>query len=294
MSLQGQSVFITGGSSGIGLGIARACLEEGMKVAITYRTQAHLEQAKEELDESALAIAMDVRNKSALEKAAAEVADQLGPLNLLVCNAGVGFPGSILQSSREQWDYALSVNLMGVVDTIRAFVPSMIAHGGPAHVVATASMSGLFAAGGAGVYTTSKFAVVGLMEALKNELSDAGVGVSILCPGIVQSRIADWKRSTPFESEEATKLSLADTGIEPLEYGRLVLEGVRNKALYILTHPEYREGLEKRCQALQQSFSAVDSEVPEARRNAAQRVLSSPIYEEEIQRVKGGADNCAE
>jgi NAD(P)-dependent dehydrogenase (short-subunit alcohol dehydrogenase family) len=287
-------VFITGGSSGIGLGIARACAAEGMKVAISYRSEQHLRQAKphfEDAEDRFCAVQLDVRDRAELEGAAAEIEAKFGPVNLLVNNAGVGFPGSVLESTPDQWEYALSVNLLGVVNSVQTFVPRMTAHGGPAHVVATASMSGLFAAGKAGVYTTSKFAVVGIMEALANELFGQGIGVSICCPGIVQSNIADWKRNSPYHQEEPKPPdnSIASTGMDPLEYGKLVLNGVRKKALYILTHPEYTEGLAQRCEALQMNLSDVDCPVPPQRLAAARRILKSPIYEQEIHRLTEGS-----
>lgn len=248
-----------------------------MQVALGYRTPQHLEQARLYFDDRLLAVKMDVSEPGDFQTAAELIEQRFGPLNLFVSNAGVGFPGSVLKATNQEWDYALSVNLKGAVYGIQTFVPTMVAHGGPAHVVAVASMSGLFAAGQAGVYTTTKFALVGLMEALANELSGQGVGVSICCPGIVQSRIADWRRASPFPTEPADHRP-ARAGMDPLEYGRIVLQGVKEKSLYILSHQEYAEGLEQRSEALRRSFSEVEQPVPRERLEAARRVVASPIY----------------
>lgn len=286
MKLSGKTVFITGGSSGIGLGIARACLEQGMNIAFSYRTQAHLEEAQAVLGTEALAVRVDVQERVSVERAASEVAKRFGPVHLLVGNAGLGFPGTVLQANADEWEHSLAVNVMGLVHTLQCFVPAMLEHGKSAHVVAIASASGLFAAGRAGVYTTTKFALMGMMESLQNELTGSEVGVSICCPGVVQSRIADWRRKTPFEEPgEKADFSVAAVGMDPLEYGRLVLQGVREKALYIFTHPEYRDGLRERSEAILEAYPR-EGEVPPARREVARRVLSSPIYRRELERLK--------
>ena len=287
MKLTGKTVFITGGSSGIGLGIARACLEQGMTVAFSYRTQAHLAEAQAVLGMEALAVRVDIQERFSVERAASEVAERFGPVHLLVGNAGLGFPGTVLRANADEWEHSLAVNVMGLVHTLQCFVPGMLEHGQLAHVVAIASTSGLFAAGRAGVYTTTKFAVMGMMESLQNELMESGVGVSICCPGVVQSRIADWRRQTPFEEPgEKADFSVAAVGMDPLEYGRLVLQGVREKALYIFTHPEYRDGLGERTEALLEAYPG-EGEVPPARREVARKVLSSPIHRRAVEGVEG-------
>jgi NAD(P)-dependent dehydrogenase (short-subunit alcohol dehydrogenase family) len=286
MNLQGRTVFITGGSSGIGLGIARACLEKDMNLAFSYRTPAHLEEARAVLGTEALGVRVDVQERVSVERAMSAVAERFGPVHLLVGNAGLGFPGSVLRATPLEWEHSLQVNVMGLVHTLQCFVPAMVSHGEPAHVVAVSSASGLFAAGRAGVYTTTKFALMGMMESLQNELMGSNVGVSICCPGVVQSRIADWRRQSPFEKAgEKADHSVAAVGMDPLEYGRLVLRGVREKALYIFTHPEYRDGLKERSEALLEAYPGT-GDVPPARREAAGKVLSSPIYRRELERLK--------
>lgn len=287
MKLEGRTAFITGGSSGIGLGIARACAESGMKVAISYRTPEHFEEARHLVGPALHGVQLDVRERDSVKRAAAELKERFGPIHLLVVNAGVGFPGSVLGATEQEWEYSLSVNVGGLVNTVQSFVPGMLEHGEPAQVAAIVSTSGLFAAGRAGVYTTTKFAAMGMMESLQNELSDSNVSVSICCPGIVQSRIADWKRSTPFEEPVGKPdFAVAATGMKALDYGRLVLQGVRERALYVFSHPEYREGLRERTEALVEAYPR-EGDVPRSRREAARRVLSSPIYREELERLKG-------
>ena len=257
-----------------------------MKVALSYRTREHFEESRALLGPEILGVEMDVTERAAVERAASIVSERFGPVHLLVGNAGLGFPGSVLQATPLEWEHSLAVNVMGLMHTLQCFVPAMVGHTEPAHVVAISSASGLFAAGRAGVYTTTKFAVMGMMEALQNELMESGVGVSVCCPGVVQSRIADWRRQTPFEKAgEEADFSVAAVGMDPLDYGRLVLQGVREKALYIFTHSEYREGLRERSEALLEAYPA-DGEVPSARREVARKVLSSPIYRRELERLK--------
>lgn len=266
--LQGRLAFITGGSSGVGLGLARACREAGMEVVVSYLTEEHLEEARSYLPDLR-AFRLDVRDRQGL----ARIAEVLGPVDLLVNNAGVGIRTSILEAGEEHWDFALGVNLRGVINGVNAFVPGMLARGS-GHVLTTASMSGLFAAGSSGLYTTTKYAVVGLMEALRTELGPRGIGVSVLCPGAVQSRVADWERHFSDSSTPPQPV-----GMEALECGRRALQGVRDNDLFILTHPEFRPGLEERHRLLEAAFP--EEEAPEERLAVEAPVLRGAIYKEE-------------
>lgn len=293
--LRDRVAFITGGSSGIGLGIARACSEAGMKVAVTYLTEAHIEAARShyrDAEDRFHAIRVDVRDRTGMQDAAAEAIELFGAVHLICANAGLGITASVSQAAYEDWEDAIGTNVMGVVNTINAFLPCITAKGAaPTHLVATSSMSGLFHAASTGVYTTTKFAVVGMMEALRGEMRPHGVGVSVFCPGLVQSRIFDQyrHRSDVLKGTSDEPAGLRDrrlkamaAGMDPLECGRKVLRGVRRNDMYILTHPEFRDGLSERFQAVMGAFDACDEPVPQARVIAERVVLRHPIYAEGV------------
>jgi NAD(P)-dependent dehydrogenase (short-subunit alcohol dehydrogenase family) len=284
--------FITGAASGIGFGIARACLGAGMKVVITDVRAGALESAA-----SALAahgnvvqpLVLDVTDRKQWLVCADHVRRELGAVDLLCSNAGVNFVGPTHEATYEDWDFALGVNLGGAINAVRTFAASMSNSGRGGHIVITSSVSGLFTGGGAGVYATSKFALVGLAESLRADLRQSGIGVSVLCPGPVQSEL--------FEStEEVRPARLAKTGSKPVappgmaradtpifqtaptgvEIGDLVLKGVQRNDMYILTHAEIRPMLEARAKALLTSLPA--ETVSEARIRAESGLLDASLY----------------
>ena len=290
--LQNRVAFITGAASGIGLGIAHACVRAGMKVVMADVRKQVLELAAASLAASGglvLPLVLDVADRRQWSACADRVHRELGGVDLLCSNAGVNFVGPTQEATYEDWDFALGVNLGGTINAVRTFVPSMISSGRGGHIVITASVSGLFAGAGVGVYVTSKFALVGLAESLRADLLEFGVGVSVLCPGPVQSEL--------FEStQEVRAPQFATTGSKPLlppgvaradtpifrtaltgtEIGECVLRGVRRNDLYILTHAEIRPVLEARAAAL---LVALPSEsVDEARIQAQSRLLDASLY----------------
>lgn len=290
--LTGRVAFVTGGSSGIGLGIARACVEAGMKVVVTYLTDVHLADADPYFAGSAdrfHAIRVDVRDRVGLQVAAVEAVDRFGPVHLVCANAGVGITARVSEAGPQDWRDAIDINVMGVVNVIAAFLPGMLARPSePGHIVATSSMSGLFHGASAGVYTTTKYAVVGMMEALRAELSVQGIGVSAFCPGLVQSRIfqqfrhrQDSERGLNGETDalRERRMQAMAAGMDPLECGRKVLRGVCRNDLYILTHPEFREGFNDRVQAVMHAFEVCeDDPIPQTRVAAERVVLRHPVY----------------
>ncbi len=292
-SFKDKVAFITGAASGIGFGIAQACAAAGMKVVITdIRTKA-LEAAAASLTTQSrnvvLPLLLDVTDRKDWHTCAERVRKSLGDVELLCSNAGVNFVGPTQEASFEDWDFALGVNVGGAINAVHTFVPAMIEAGHKGHIVITSSVSGLFTSGGAGVYATSKFALVGLAESLRADLRHSGIGVSVLCPGPVQSEL--------FESTgEVRPKQLARTGSKPLlppgmaraetpifqtaptgaEIGELVLKGVQRNDLYILTHPEIRPVLEARAAAL---LAALPKEtVSEARIAAESHLLDTSLY----------------
>jgi NAD(P)-dependent dehydrogenase (short-subunit alcohol dehydrogenase family) len=300
--VSGKVAFVTGGSSGIGLGIAQAFLGAGMKVVIGYRTRKHLQQALglvEGADDRVLSVEVDVANRASMEQAAAQAVRAFGRVHVLVNNAGVVHPAPLSSTTYDDWDWLMNVNLNGVFNGIRAFLPGILAHGEGGHIIATASVMGLFAAGrGQGAYTASKFAVVGLMEALRAELAGTKVEASVFCPGLVSSQLMDSSRNRPgslshttFVRDEASRV--AETAarldpqfaMDPLEAGRLVLRGMRNGDLYILSHPEYEQLMRERSEAL---AAAIPTDLPATAIRLEMARSFGSIYAEERDRRQGG------
>jgi NAD(P)-dependent dehydrogenase (short-subunit alcohol dehydrogenase family) len=283
--------LVTGAASGIGLGIAGACLRAGMKVVITDVRKAALDAAAAALaaQGKVVPLVLDVTDRQQWAACAARVASQLGDVDLLCSNAGVNFVGPTQMATYEDWDFALRVNLGGTINAVRTFAAAMSNSGRGGHIVITSSVSGLFTGAGAGVYVTSKFALVGLAESLRADLRESGVGVSVLCPGPVKSEI--------FESTQQVRPpELAASGSVPVvppgtvrsdtaifrtaptgaEVGELVLQGVRRNDLYILTHPEIRPVLEARAAALLRALPVAT--VSEERIQAQSRLLDASLY----------------
>jgi NAD(P)-dependent dehydrogenase (short-subunit alcohol dehydrogenase family) len=300
--VEGKVAFITGGDSGIGLGIARACTDAGMKVVITYRTQAHLDEAMKLLGgagDRVHAINLDVTDRTAMEKAAAETTDVFKKVHLLVNNAGVGIIGGLSKATYDDWDWGMSVNLNGVFNGIRTFLPRMQAHGEGGQVVATSSLAGLLGHGPAGVYTATKFAVVGMMEALRAELDGTNIGVSVFCPGLVNTNIGSSGRNRPanladagFRPDPKMMAQMREAmknmkgplpGMDALDAGRRVLQGVRNNDLYILTTPEFEAEFRARGEAIVASLPT-DVNPPEARVTMGRMILGKMVYATERDR----------
>ncbi|QJU55644.1 SDR family oxidoreductase [Herbiconiux sp. KACC 21604] len=289
-ALGGRSAFVTGGDSGIGLGIARALVAEGARVALCGLTDDSVRAAVAELSRSGVArgFVLDVRDREAFESVARELDESQGGIDILVNNAGVGFLTPTIEAEFEHWDWVLGINLTGVFNGVKTFVPRMLASGREGHVVSTASVGGLLGTPG-GLYVAAKFGVVGLMEALRNELHGTRIGVSVLAPGIVRTNIADGPRP-PGEvaSESPGGASLDDLYVAPMEpddVGRAVVAGILNDDLYILTHGEHRPFLAERFEAI---LASLPPEPAEDRRSAVERiVLASPIYAEAKARREG-------
>lgn len=266
----GRVAFITGGSSGIGLGIARAFLDANMKVVIGYRTKHHLAQALQQIGNAGNrihAVNVDVTDRAGMDQAAAETIDVFGKVHVLVNNAGVVGFAPLANTTFEDWDWIINVNVNGAFNGIRAFLPHIRAHGEGGHIVGISSLVGLVAGGRTGSYTTSKFAIVGMMESLRAELSDSNIGVSVCCPGVVRSNFLDSQRNRPtslertgFNQDPITMVAVGeslndpDRAMDPLTVGQLVLRGMRNNDLYILTHPATEPIVRARCEALLASF----------------------------------------
>jgi NAD(P)-dependent dehydrogenase (short-subunit alcohol dehydrogenase family) len=194
-----------------------------------------------------------VTDRAAFARAADMVELELGPVHVLCNNAGINLFNDIADATYQDWDWVLGVNLGGVVNGVVTFVPRIKAHGQGGHVVNTASMAALVAGPGAGIYTTAKFAVHGLSDALRWSLLPHGIGVSMVCPGLVKSKIyeSDLIRPpelstdvTPADAEFMRILpGLHEAGMDPDEIGEKVVHAIRENRFYVFTHPDHRDEL---------------------------------------------------
>jgi NAD(P)-dependent dehydrogenase (short-subunit alcohol dehydrogenase family) len=292
----GKVAFITGGDSGIGLGIARAFTDAGMKVVITYRTKKHLDDAMKVLapaGDRVHAVDLDVTDRAAMQRAAEQTERVFGKVHVIVNNAGVGIFGGLSKATYDDWDWGMGVNLNGVFNGVHTFLPRIQAHGEGGQVIATSSVAGIIAHGGTGVYSTSKFAVVGMMEALRNELADTNIGVSVFCPGLVNTNIGDSNRNRPNTlADSAYKpdpkmmarmrsqmkaMRGPPPGMDPLEAGQRVLRAMQNNDLYILTTPELESDITARGEAIVASIPT-DVHPPAARVTLQRMIAGKTVY----------------
>src|SRR5215813_6676277 len=279
--------FITGGASGIGLGMAKVFVREGMNVVIADIRRDHLNEAMASFDgpDAVHTIELDVSDRDAMSRAAGEAERVFGKVHVLCNNAGIGIGGPMKLATYDDWDWVMSVNLGGVINGVQTFLPRILAHGEGGHIVTTSSMSGFLPTPGAGLYITTKFAVVGLSEALRSELAEDNIGVSVLCPGPVQTNIAESNLTRPAHLlnsgyAETDKMrvahSVSSAYMDPMEVGEKVLKGILRNDLFIFTHPEFRDGVKSRCDAVMAAFP--DEEPDPARVSAIGFLLSNPIY----------------
>ncbi len=291
--LAGKTAYITAAADGIGLGIARACSNAGMKVVIGYRNDQRLQQALPLFKPGAPvhAIRHDVTDRDGWTRLLEEIKGTFGNLHLLVNNAGVKTLAKASEAKVELWDNCVAVNFTAIYNGVQTCIPHMRAHGEGGHIVTTASMGGLLpgASAGAGVYTATKIAAVGLMEALRIELCGSNIGTSAFCPGIVvtDNRPESQRKPLPPPPPGAPPRPKFEA-MDPLEAGERVLNGVRNNDLFILTHPEFRDGMQERCDAVMGSVPDEPTPPPPGRVAFEKYVLHSPIYAPEIahRRVK--------
>jgi NAD(P)-dependent dehydrogenase (short-subunit alcohol dehydrogenase family) len=266
----GKVAFITGGSSGIGLGQARVFHEAGMKVVIGYIRDDQLEPALAHFtsDPSRVhAIKVNVTDRDAMKAAADEIEGRFGGIHLVSNNAGIAMISPLSEVDYAPFDQCVAVNFTGVFNGVHEFLPRLRKHGQGGHIVTTSSMAGLLAIGGGGVYAATKFAVVGMMEALRTELegANAGIGVSVFCPGPVNTNAFEVTKnlnaafnnaSIPKDvaAGEAFIKALNPQAMDPLEAARIALNGIRNNDLFILSHPEFAPALHERHEALEASM----------------------------------------
>ena len=267
--LSGKVAFVTGSAGGIGLGIARACAEAGMKIVLSDIDGPALEESAAELAKDTgaevIAVPLDVTDRDGWARAAREVPAALGPVQLLVNNAGVSTLGLRFDEvGPELWDRVININLTGVYNGVHYFLDGMRTAGG-GHIVNTSSMGGLMGVPALAPYSASKFAVVGLSEVLSADLAEWGIGVSVLCPGGVRSRL--WRTSravrglpdTDIPPSDASGQSAGPDGMDPYEVGRRVLDAVSADELYIITHPEFRQYVTQRHERMMHGFDRAEA-----------------------------------
>ena len=269
----GKTAFITGGASGMGLAMARSFAKAGMKVVIADIEQAARDAAQAEFESSNaefLVLPLDVTDRDAMKEAADATEERFGKVHVVCNNAGVAVGGPIDQMAYNDWDWVNKVNLDGVVNGIQTFTERMKAHGEGGHFVNTASMAGHISIPGLSVYTGTKFAVVGISETMRADLLPHDIGVSVLCPGLVNTNIFDSGRNRPEDLPGASLTPLVDpnagdlsaqleqmrhTALDPAVVGDMVLHAIRENEFYIFTHPELEAMTDARKDEMASAFA---------------------------------------
>ena len=284
---EGRTAVISGGAEGIGLSIAKALGEQKMNIVLADIDEKNLLKSTAELESLGIPVLgalLDVADEMQWKSVAEKAVERFGKVHMVVNNAGVGGDsGPIENQETEGWQWALGVNLMGVVYGAKVMTPLIKDHGEGGWILNVASMAGMGGVPYSGVYTASKAAVVALSESWAAELKDKRIGVSVLCPAFVQTRIYDSERNRPdkYKSEnyqienessfsKQTKQMVKD-GIDVSIVGKRVVEAINHGELYIFTHPNYR-------QVNQQRFNGID----EAFARSAQSPLLKDIVDQKI------------
>jgi NAD(P)-dependent dehydrogenase (short-subunit alcohol dehydrogenase family) len=280
MEIAGKTAFVTGAASGIGLGIATALSQVGVKVmlrdiedAALVKTVADLKLTNADVD----GVRADVSLKAELQAAADATIARYGKVHILVNNAGVGGGGSYGRWTDASWNWTLGVNLMSVVWGIEIFGPLIEAHREGGQIVSTASIAGLIAGAGP-AYNVTKYGVVALSEGLRVRLAPRGIGVSVRCPGFIRTKIMNSERNVPqrftgpmeqppTEGPGAEFLKMVEdrvsTGIDPLYVGELVREGIEQDWPYIFTDNEFEPLIDERFAAIKQGFDRIRGREPQ-------------------------------
>jgi len=289
--LKGKVAYISAASDGIGLGIARAASNAGMKVVIGYRNDERLKAALPLFkpgNAGVMSFKHDVTDREGWAAMLTAVKAQYGKLHLVVNNAGIKTLRQASQAKFDEWDNAVAVNFTAIYNSVAACLPHMLEHGEGGHFVTTASMGGLLPGVNAGVYTSTKIAAVGLMEALRVELEATKIGTGVFCPGGVNTdNYVGMDEPNPFRKPRPgmtpeMMARMAATSMSPLEAGERVMNGIVNNDLFILSHPEFAPGMKERFDAIMASTPAIETPIPPARSEAELGVLTCGMYPREI------------
>ncbi len=276
----GKTAFVTGGASGIGLALCHAFGQRGMNVAFCDVEAGACAAAVEALRGAginAIGMTVDVSDRSSLAEAAARTFSEFGKVHILCNNAGVSRAGPIESIASSDWDWVIGVNLKGLVHGLQIFLPHMKAHGVPGHVVNPASINGVTGTAVAGPYSATKFASVGISEVLAAELAGSPIGVSVLCPSWVKTRMLDngpepsARYSRPnqvgTDGDHAQRnhryATAEENGLNPADVDQLVIAAIEAGRLYIFTHADRRGDIDSRYELMTQAFDALSESAPE-------------------------------
>ncbi|GAB5451867.1 MAG: SDR family NAD(P)-dependent oxidoreductase [Halioglobus sp.] len=259
-SLENKVAVVTGAGSGIGEGIARAAAAAGMRVLVADIDLAGAQAVAADIGEQAMPCQVDVSDLQSVEAMRDTALAHFGAVHLLCNNAGVWLGALMADADIKDWQFLINVNLYGVIHGVKAFLPLFMEQG-EGYIVNTASMGGLISGPPEGLYTTTKFAVVGLSEALLMEVADKGIGVSVLCPGLVDTQLTTKSfevRPDALDSGIDHQQPAPDTasGLAPLAVGERVIDAVREGEFYIITHDDYRDIIAMRHQGILDSLDA--------------------------------------
>jgi len=266
----GKTAVISGGAEGIGLSIAKALGEQKMNIVLTDINEENLQKAALELEANGvcvLPVVLDVAEEDQWQAVAEQAIARFRKIHMVVNNAGVGGEsGSIESQNKKAWQWALDVNLMGVVYGAKVMVPLIKQHDEGGWVVNVASMAGMGGVPYSGAYTATKAAVVALSESWAGELESKGINVSVLCPAFVQTRIYDSERNRPakYQSDMVNldnensffnkAKEMVKNGIEVSIVGKRVVEALNDGEFYIFTHPNYHAVMKKRSSDIDAAF----------------------------------------
>jgi NAD(P)-dependent dehydrogenase (short-subunit alcohol dehydrogenase family) len=277
--LAGQTAFVTGAASGIGLGIATALAQAGVKVMLCDIEAERLEKAVAQLKATNAmveGVVADVSLREELQAAADATIAAFGKVHILVNNAGVGGGAGYGQWTQASWSWTIGVNLMSVIWGIEIFGPLIESHGEGGQIVSTASMAGLVAVTGP-AYNVTKYGVVALSEGLRPSLATRGIGVSVLCPGFIRTDIMSSTRNVPARMAGAVETQPTDgplaafvemasqriaAGIDPLYVGELVREAIEGDWPYIFTDTEFEPLFDMRVAAIKAGFDRIRGREP--------------------------------
>lgn len=259
--LGGRVAVVTGAAGGIGLALAQHFAAEGMRVVMSDVDADRLAAAAATIDGEVEAVQANVAQSRDVDELAARALDRFGAVHVLCNNAGVTRPGPAWELDAEEWQWLLSVNVLGVVNGIRSFVPSMLERREPCHIVNTASIGGLLPYAGIAAYTAAKYAVVGLSEGLLLDLRATGmeVGVSVLCPGPTETEFRRHSRAL-HPSGPAAEVEGEYDGVARIsasEAATLVIDAIRRNRFWVLTHPAYRDAIERRARGIVETDEVV-------------------------------------
>ena len=314
-TMKDQVVYITGGSSGIGLGIARAMHEAGAKVVIGNLDDRQWADALKNFpanDPRIMTIVHNVMDKSGWQRTADEIEKKFGPLNILINNAGVGLQQSASAGTLNDWEWGMGVNFWGPVYGVNTFVPRMLKSGRGCQIVTTTSTSGIVPNNGAGIYSVSKIAAVGLMEELRGELRTTNIGTTCFVPGNTTSNIGQSETHRPEELKNQATAAGAPRAAgaggpprgagaggapraaatpatppspywarpqDPVVVGRVVIDAILHNDMFVVLQPEWRPGVEARANALLESMVPL-TPMPDSLKG--RDYTRTPIYAQEI------------